>query len=246
MFDLITGQARHLPRRQTGPMLISTIVQSLAWALVIALPLLYVTQSIPDVPTMMAFVAAAPAPPPPPPPPAAAPAKPADQAAKPVATAGATIPVSAPAKIAPEAATPTDVGVPGGVEGGVPGGVIGGIVGGLPTEVPPPPPPPPPAARVPVRTGGNIQAPALLHRVEPEYPPLAVRAQLQGLVILEATVDENGRVQSVKVLRSDAPLLDGAAIAAVKQWRYAPLTLNGTREPFILTVMLSFHLTPQQ
>lgn len=242
MFDLITGQARHLPRHQTGPLLISTIAQSLAWTLVIVLPLLYVTQSLPDVPTMMAFVAAAPTPPPPPPPPA--PAKPAEPAAKPVATAGAAIPLSAPAKIVPEAATPTDVGVPGGVEGGVPGGVVGGIVGGLPTDVPPPPPPP--APRTPVRTGGNIQAPALLHRVEPEYPPLAVKAQLQGLVILEATVDENGHVSAVKVLRSDAPLLDGAAIAAVKQWQYAPLTLNGTREPFILTVMLSFHLTRQK
>jgi protein TonB len=239
MFELITGETKPLPRHQTGPLLISTAIQSLAWTLVIVVPLLYVTDALPTVPTMMAFVAAAPAPPPPPPPPPA-PAKAAEPAAKPVPTAGAAIPLSAPAKITPEPAVPTDVGVPGGVEGGVPGGVVGGIVGGLPSEVPPPPPPP--APHTPVRTGGNIQAPALLHRVEPEYPPLAVAAQLQGLVILAATVDENGHVETVKVLRSDAPLLDGAAIAAVKQWKYAPLTLNGTREPFVLTVMLSFHL----
>ena len=239
MFDLITGEMKHMPRHQAGPILISTGLQSLAWALVIVVPLLLMTQNIPDVPTMMAFVAAAPAPPPPPPPPPA-PAKAAEPAAKPVATAGATIPLEAPSKITPEPAAPVDFGVPGGVEGGVPGGVPGGIVGGLPMEVPPPPPP---APRTPVRTGGNIQAPALLHRVEPEYPPVAVKAHLQGLVILEATVDENGRVQSVKVLRSDVPLLDGAAVDAVKQWQYAPLTLNGTHEPFILTVMLSFHLT---
>ena len=244
MFDLITGQTKHMPRHQAGPILISTLIQSLAWALVIVIPLLFVTQAIPDVPTMMAFVAAAPAPPPPPPPPA--PPKAAEpQQTKPVATAGFTAPLEAPSKIQPEVPTPGDAnGVPGGVEGGIPGGVIGGVVGGLPTDVPPPPPPP--APRTPVRVGGQIQAPALLHRVEPEYPPLAVKAHLQGLVILEATVDENGRVQSVKVLRSDAPLLDGAAIDAVKQWQYSPLTLNGKHESFILTVMLSFHFTEQQ
>ena len=238
MFDLITGDTKHMPRHQAGPILISTGIQSLGWALAVILPLMLFTNNLPDVPTMMAFVAAAPAPPPPPPPPA--PAKPQPEAAKPVATAGETIPLEAPSKIEPEALA-SDFGVPGGVEGGIPGGVVGGILGGLPEA--PPPPPPPPAPRTPVRVGGQLQAPALLRRVEPEYPGLAVRAHLEGMVILEATVDENGHVENVKVLRSDAPLLDGSAIAAVKQWQYAPLTLNGKHEPFILTVMLSFHLT---
>ncbi len=62
----------------------------------------------------------------------------------------------------------------GGVEGGVPEGVLGGIVGGLPNDVPPPPPPP--APRGPVRIGGQIEMPALVHRVEPVYPQMAVSA----------------------------------------------------------------------
>jgi protein TonB len=156
------------------------------------------------------------------------------------------IPVEAPAEIAPEPAADGEEGeegVFGGIEGGVPGGVVGGIVGGLPdiAPPPPPPPPPPPAPRAPVRVGGVIKQPTLLHRVEPVYPPLAVAAAIQGTVILEALVDEQGTVQDVKVLRSIG-VLDRAAIDAVRQWRYSPVILNGRPERFILTVVLTFHL----
>jgi protein TonB len=95
-----------------------------------------------------------------------------------------------------------------------------------------------------VRIGGQILAPALITRVSPEYPALAQAAQIEGMVILEATVDDAGRVESVKVLRSGG-LLDKAAIAAVKQWRYSPLSLNGRPTPFVLTVTVQFHLGDQ-
>jgi protein TonB len=108
--------------------------------------------------------------------------------------------------------------------------------------LPPPPPPAPPPLRAPVRTGGQIQAPALVKRVPPVYPPLAVNAQVQGVVILEATVGRDGRVEEVAVLRS-LPLLDRAAIDAVRQWVYAPLLLNGQAERFVLTVTVSFSLS---
>ncbi len=68
MFDLITGKAEHIPSTPALPILVSTTVQAIALGAVIAVPLLYVTDSIPEIPSMMAFVAAAPAPPPPPPP----------------------------------------------------------------------------------------------------------------------------------------------------------------------------------
>ena len=244
MFELITGEAKHIPSKPALPVFISISAQ-LALVGALVLPLLFLTGQLPETPTMLAFVAAPPAPPPPPPPPpppAAKKATPPD--IRPVPTTGAA-PIEAPAAIAPE--RPSDdvaEGVPGGVEGGIPGGVVGGVLGGLLTEIPPPPPPPPPAPRAPVRIGGQIQAPALLHRVEPMYPPLAVRANVTGTVILEAVVDADGRVTDVKVLRSAHRLLDDAAIAAVRQWRYSPLVLNGTRERFVLTVVLSFSLTP--
>jgi protein TonB len=242
MFDLVTGEARHLPRHATLPILMSTTMQALVVGSAIAIPLLLVADKIPEIPTMMAFVAAPPPPPLPPPPPAPAQPKQADARPAPVAANEAAAPVEPPTAIAAERPNDEgpDVGVPGGVEGGVPGGVVGGVVGGIPDV--PAPPPPPPAPRGPVRIGGQIQAPALVKRIEPAYPQVAVSAHLEGVVILEAIVDRDGSVDEVKVLRSVHPLLDREAMLAVKQWRYSPLVLNGIREKFILTVTLSFHL----
>jgi periplasmic protein TonB len=243
MFDLITGQARHIPSKPGVPILISMSAQ-LAAVTALIVPVLFFTGTLPEVPTMMAFVAEAPAPPPPPPPP---PRPPAPKTAVPPATKSApspgAAPVEPPSTIQPERPNDEgDIGVPGGVEGGIPGGVVGGIIGGLPGDIPPPPPPAPPLPRPPVRVGGQIQAPAQIKRVDPIYPDIAVSARIRGVVIVEATVDKDGRVSDVKVLRTANRLLDDAAITAVKQWQYRPLILNGLPEQFVLTVVLTFNL----
>ena len=243
MFDLIAGREKHLPSHATVPLLLSTSAQAAVIALIFVLPLLFMTERLPEVPTMMAFVADMPAPPPPPPPPPAA-AKPKQATPKPEAAVQQNqfiAPLEEPAEIAalPEDEG-SDTGVPGGVEGGIPGGVVGGVVGGLPEA--PPPPAPTPTTRTPVRIGGQIKQPQLLKRIEPEYPPLAVKAHIQGIVILEATVNEDGAVAEVRLLRSAHPLLDREAEIALRQWRYSPLDLNGTHVPFVLTVTLSFFL----
>src|SRR5215813_9800519 len=188
---------------------------------------------LPTPPAMMnAFVAAAP----PPPPPAAA----APQAPKPVDVNPAAAPVEAPKEIRPETGLERGVqNAVGGVEGGVAGGVAGGIVGGLEAAPPPPPPPPPPPA--PVRVGGNIKPPTKVRDVKPVYPSIAQSARVQGIVIIEATIGPDGRVQEAKVLRS-IPLLDAAALDAVKQWVFTPTTLNGTPVPVIMTVTVNFTL----
>jgi protein TonB len=250
MFELFSGEHRRVPHRDTVPLALSIGVHLLAIAAIAAVPVLYVTSELPEVPDMLAFVAPAP-PPPPPPAPAPPPPKAVTQpkpVPRPVPTNTRPVPVEPPKEIVQELADVdfgTEEGIPGGTEGGVPGGIVGGIVGGLVASdvpLPPPPlPPPPPGDRGPVRVGGAITAPALVSRVEPEYPPLAVRAQVQGVVILEAVVDRQGRVENVEILRS-IPLLDRAAIAAVRQWRYSPLLLNGRPERFVLTVTVSFSL----
>jgi protein TonB len=220
-----------------------------ALAILVVLPLLYFTDQLPDPPDMMAFVIDAPAPPPPPPPPPP-PARPQapqrrepvkPKAAPDVVRAAAPAPVEAPATITPDVLPAVPVQEFGGVEGGVPGGIAGGVVGGVPMMPPPPAPPPPPKPAKPVRVGGEIEAPTLVHRVNPEYPSIAVSGKIEGIVILEATVDERGAVEDVRVLRSH-PLLDRAALDAVRQWRYKPLQLNGRATPFILTVTVSFNL----
>ena len=150
------------------------------------------------------------------------------------------MPTEIPVGIQPESGIDLngEGGEVGGVEGGIPGGVLGGILGGVINEAPPPLPPPP---AKPKRVGGELQAPALIHRVEPDYPGVAVAGQVSGTVILEATVNESGAVTEVHVLRSIL-LLDQAAIKAVKQWRYQPLVLNGQPVPFILVVTVTFSL----
>jgi protein TonB len=162
------------------------------------------------------------------------------------ATGQFAAPVDVPTRIEAETGMDQGVegGVPGGVEGGVPGGVVGGIIGGLPSDIPPPPPVVPSAPRPPVRVGGEVQPPALLHRVQPIYPDIAVRARVEGIVILEAVVDQEGHVEDVRVLRS-VKLLEAAALEAVRQWRYSPLLLNGKAERFVLTVTVTFRLSNQ-
>jgi TonB family protein len=116
---------------------------------------------------------------------------------------------------------------------------------------PPPPPPPatPPcdrseflaAGRAPVRVGGNVRAPAKVTDVRPVYPVEAQSAKIQGVVIIEAVIGEDGRVAQGCVLRS-IPLLDVAALDAVKQWEFTPTLLNGAPVPVIMTVTVNFTL----
>ena len=77
--------------------------------------------------------------------------------------------------------------------------------------------------------------------VRPVYPAIAQSARVQGVVIIEATIGPTGSVQDAKVLRS-IPLLDAAALDAVKQWTFTPTTLNGVPVPVIMTVTVNFTL----
>jgi periplasmic protein TonB len=117
--------------------------------------------------------------------------------------------------------------------------MVGGIVGGIDVAPPAPPAPLPLKPRSPVRVGGLIAQPRQLTRIQPIYPKVAARAHIEGMVILEAIVDEDGLVQEVRVLRS-VKYLDEPAVEALKRWRYEPLTLNGVRMPFVLTVTMTF------
>ena len=149
----------------------------------------------------------------------------------------AAAPVEAPKEIRPETGLERGVqNAVGGVEGGIAGGVAGGIVGGLEAAPPPPPPPPPPPA--PVRVGGAIKPPVKTKDVRPVYPSIAQSARVQGVVIIEATIGPNGTVTDAKVLRS-IPLLDAAALDAVRQWIFTPTTLNGQPVPDTVPIKLT-------
>jgi protein TonB len=99
-----------------------------------------------------------------------------------------------------------------------------------------------PAARTPLRVGGGIKEPRKTRHVSPVYPRDAVMARVQGVVILECTISPQGKVVAVKTVRG-VPMLDEAAIQAVKQWEYTPTLLNGVPVPVIMTVTVNFKLS---
>lgn len=94
-----------------------------------------------------------------------------------------------------------------------------------------------------LRVGGVVKPPAKIETVPPIYPQEAKDAGIHGVVVLEATIAEDGSVRDVEVLRS-IPELDGAAIDAVRQWRYQPTLLNGVAVPVTITTTINFTLAP--
>ena len=128
---------------------------------------------------------------------------------------------------------------PGGPAIGIPAGIALEDFDASPvTIVPPPPPPAMPRA---YRTGGAIREPRKVRDVPAVYPDIARAAKIEGEVALEATIDERGVVVDARVLRS-VPLLDAAALSALKQWRYTPTLLNGVPIRVLMTVTFRFSL----
>jgi protein TonB len=253
MFDLTSDPSRRpLREPSAGSRALAILAHTAGLLVLLAVPVSRAVNVETENPTIQAFVVTPemrppmpPAPPPPPPPARATTARRTERAPVP---AQPTAPSEAPVDVRPEHTNPpqvdADAAPEGGVDGGVAGGVIGGLVGGLGNVAPAPPPlpEPPPRARAPIRVSGAIKPPDLLHRVEPVYSALAALSHISGVVVLEAVVDVNGSVESVKVLRGRSPLLDDAATEALKQWKYAPLVLAGTPTPFAVTVTFNFSI----
>jgi len=118
-------------------------------------------------------------------------------------------------------------GVEGGVVGGVPGGVLGGVIGGTGT------------GPVPVREVDR--PPRLLRQVRPEYPSEAFVKKVEGTVVLEIVIDEQGHVARTRIVQS-IPLLDAAAVAAVRQWVFAPAEKRGRPVATIARSPVSFRI----
>jgi TonB family protein len=135
--------------------------------------------------------------------------------------------------------------------GGVVGVVIGGNLtspfAGAPPPLPPPPPPPlPPPQPSALSTALNRVSAAeaqanLVTSVPPAYPALATAARVQGTVLLQVEISIQGFVQNVTVM-SGHPLLNDAAVQAVRQWTYKPFLVNAQTVPVITTVTVSFTL----
>lgn len=145
-------------------------------------------------------------------------------------------PVEAPASIQPEIEAPppgptgSAVGTPDGGERAATGTEGAGSGAGQGTgEV----------SRGPVRLGSDIQPPKKVKDVKAVYPADALARQLRGTVVIEATINTDGRVVDAVVRRS-IPGLDQAALNAVRQWEYEPARKNGAPIAVIMTVTVAF------
>lgn len=122
----------------------------------------------------------------------------------------------------------TDGGIGPGIGPGVGPGARGGIGGGVTGGV--------------YRIGGAVLAPRLVYKIEPEYSEEARKAKWQGMVVLSAIVDKNGRTREIKIVRPLGLGLDERAIEAVQKWVFKPAFLNGVPVAVIATIEVNFRL----
>lgn len=133
-------------------------------------------------------------------------------------------------------------GVPGGIPGGQEGGAFGGMLGGALKTVSVPAAPVAAGPKSPVRVGGAVKPPRLLFGPAPEYPVLAKLSHLSGVVIIEAVIDEHGKVTGMRLI-SGHPLLVPSALNAVSKRMYEPTVVDGEPTPIDLRVEVGFSLS---
>jgi len=234
----------HEQRRNPLDWFISLAVHAVVLAALIVAPLFF-TQVI-DVSSLQLTYLVTPAPPAAPSPPPAAPAV-QKIAPRKVALVPSRLvaPAVIPRQIAmlhePQPAPEVTGGVIGGIPGGATGGVLGGIIGGT-AVVPPPAIAPPPAekkAKEILRPGGDVKLPSKLFAPPPRYPALAKAAHIQGSVLIDAVIDEQGNIVNAHVVEGH-PLLVPEALRTVMLWKYEPTYLNGVPYPIRMTITVNF------
>jgi TonB family protein len=134
------------------------------------------------------------------------------------------------------AGTAPAAGTTGNVSAGPAGGAVSGVVSNAPGDQT--------STAVPqrVRVSSGVARGLLVSKVDPMYPPDARDQRIQGVVILQATIDKEGNVASLQLV-SGHPMLAPAAIEAVKQWKYRPYLLNGNPLEVNTQIQVNFTLT---
>jgi protein TonB len=239
--DSLLESGGRLKTRRGRTTTFAIILEIALIGVMVLLPLIF-TEALPKQQLMTFLVA--PPPPPPPPPPAAAPVKIVKQIQTDIVNGALRTPTKIPQKVqmikedeAPPQMAATGVvgGVPGGIPGGQMGGVIGGIISSTPVAVPKV------ATPQRVRVSAGVTSGLLVRRIQPNYPPLARQARIQGTVVLHAVISKEGAIENLTLV-SGHPMLAPAAIDAVKQWKYKPYLLNGEPVEVDTEVQVNFTL----
>jgi periplasmic protein TonB len=188
---------------------------------------------------MMATLMVAPSPPSAPPPAAPAPKV---QTKSEMLTTALQVPNTIPkeARQANDAAIPQSIvsltdmrdlssGIPGGI-----GAIIDSVEIGRPAVVKP-------RAPISLSVSSGVMAGNLLVKTLPQYPAIPRVAHIQGTVVLQATISKSGSIQNLRVI-SGHPMLQQAAMDAVRSWRYKPYLLNGEPVEVETTINVVFNL----
>jgi protein TonB len=241
--DSLLESGGRLKTRRGRTTAFAIVLEIMAICVMVLIPLIF-TEALPK--QLMLTALYVPPPPPPPPPPAAAPVKIVKQVQTDIVNGALRTPTKIPQKIqmikedeAPPPMMATG-GVVGGVPGGVPGGQMGGVIGGIISSTPVAVPKVATPQRVRVSQG--VSSGLLVRKVQPNYPPLARQARIQGQVVLHAVIGKDGSIQNLQLI-SGHPMLAPAAIEAVKQWKYKPYLLNGEPVEVDTEVVVNFTLS---
>jgi protein TonB len=241
--DSLIESGGRLKTKRGRTSLVAFIIEFMILGVMILIPLIF-TEALPRT-QLMTFLVAPPPPPPPPPPPAAA-VKVVKVVQTDIVNGELRTPTKIPKKIEmikeDEAPPPVmaSTGVVGGVPGGVPGGSMGGVIGSVLSSTPVAVPKIATPQRVRVSSG--VSTGMLVRRVQPNYPPLARQARIQGVVVLQAQISKDGNIENLQLI-SGHPMLAPAAIEAVKQWKYKPYLLNGEPVEVETQVQVNFTLS---
>src|ERR1700727_1876056 len=196
--DSLIESGGRLKTKRGWTSIVSFIIQMMIIGVMVLIPLIF-TEALPKGTTM--FMLVAPPPPPPPPPPAAAPVKIVKVIQTDIVNGELRTPTKIPKKIEmikeDEAPPPVmaSTGVVGGVPGGVPGGSMGGVIGSVLSSTPVAVPKIATPQRV--RVSAGVTSGLLVRRIQPNYPPLARQARIQGVVVLQAQISKEGNIENL-------------------------------------------------
>ena len=82
--------------------------------------------------------------------------------------------------------------------------------------------------------------PVVKRQMRPRYPKDMLSQKIEGVVLVEVVISSRGIVEVARVKKNASPDFDAAAVAAAKQWLFAPATLDGEPVPMIATIELTF------
>jgi periplasmic protein TonB len=234
--DSLMESGNRIKRRNKFWSFVAFLLNAGALLALVVWPLLH-PEALPR--QMMATLMVAPSPPPAPPP--AAPAPKARMKSE-LLSKELQVPSTIPKETRQlnEAAIPqsvvslTDMGdLSSGIPGGI-GAIIDSVGTGQPDRVKQ-------KAPISLNVPSGVIAGNLLAKTLPQYPAIAKAAHIQGAVVLQATISKSGSIQNLRVI-SGPPMLQQAAMDAVRSWRYKPYLLNGEPVEVETTINVVFNL----